>query len=376
MKYLWMFGKYIVFPLVIAAVGAALLIDHSKSLNGDGNWYDAERGLDQSEYLNLGGAKQYIRIRSRNRDNPILLNLHGGPGAPQTPYSHKLLRPLTEYFTVVEWDQRGSGRSTGDASLVETMKYDRMVDDTIELIEYLQKRFKRKKVILVGYSWGSMLGLGVIKKRPDLVHAYVGVGQALSWPGGFDETKRLLIEAAGKAGDKETVETLSKLPEKWPPAQDIDAFLERISVIQAPLVTYGHALHASKSNDLMTSDIVLEIVTSPDVSIREGLSILDLSDATKALMVDLFGKDLRVDFGNDYEVPVFIFQGKHDWQTPTTLVRPWFEGLVAPRKEYVGFEDSAHMLINEEPGKFLYELVNRVRPLALAQTGSDKAPLQ
>jgi len=82
-------------------------------------------------------------------------------------------------------------------------------------------------------------------------------------------------------------------------------------------------------------------------------------------MIDLFGRDLRTDLGAEYEAPIFLFQGAHDWQTPTTLVKPWFETLSAPYKSYVAFEDSAHIVINEEPGKFLVELVTHVRPFAL-----------
>ena len=107
--------------------------------------------------------------------------------APITAVPSTTLRPLTEYFTLVEWDQRGAGGKAADPALIEPMTYEQMVDDTIELIELLRAEFEQDKVILVGHSSGSMLGLGVAKKRPDLLHAYVGVGQALSWPGGFDE---------------------------------------------------------------------------------------------------------------------------------------------------------------------------------------------
>jgi len=360
---------YFVLPVLLIAVGAALsaglLIDIAKDLNADGNWFESDNGIDQSQYVTLGGEKQFIRIRSRNRDNPILIDLHGGPGSPQTPWSHRILRPLTEYFTLVEWDQRGAGRSEGNASLAATMTYDQLVDDTIELIEYLQNEHGAEKVILVGHSWGSRVGLGVAQKRPDLLYAYVGVGQALAWPGGFDETQRLLIDAATTAGDTATVDTLTALPEDWPPKKDINGFLKRVGTIQAPLERYGTSLHASKSNSLIKSNLVLDIALSPEIGLLEAFGMLDVSDNSKALMVDLYGRDLRTDLGSNYQVPMFIFQGEHDWQTPTTLVKRWFEKLQAPQKTYVSFENSAHIIVNEEPGKFLIELVTQVRPLAL-----------
>lgn len=361
--------RYFALPLLFVVIGALLatwlLVSTAKDLNADGNWFETENGIDQSSYIALGGVTQFVRVRSRNSSNPILLDLHGGPGSPQTPWSHRMLRPLTEYFTLVEWDQRGAGRSEGDATLLDTMTYEQMVGDTIELIEHLQSRYGVKKVVLVGHSWGSMLGLGVAQKRPDLLHAYVGVGQALAWPGIFDETQNLLIDAATTAGDEETLSQLSALPKEWPPKEDVEAFLRRIEVIQKPMVRYKTSLHASKKNSLLNGNLLLDVITSPEIGLFDALKMLGLSENSKALMVDLFGRDLRSDLGNRYAVPVFIFQGEHDWQTSKTLVKPWFEKLEAPQKSYVRFNDSAHAIVNEEPGKYLLELVTRVRPLAL-----------
>ncbi|WP_430416240.1 alpha/beta hydrolase [Parasphingorhabdus sp.] len=361
--------RYFAFPLLLIVIGASLsaglIVSSAKKLNADGNWFETGNGIDQSKYVTLGGAKQFVRIRSRNHDNPILLELHGGPGSPQIPWSHRTLRPLTEYFTLIEWDQRGAGRSDSSELLTSTMTYDQMVNDTIELIEYLQAEYDTKKVILVGHSWGAMLGLGVAQKRPDLLHAYVGVGQALAWPGGFDETQRLLISAATKAGDTETANSLRALPKDWPPKEDIETFMKRVKTIQAPMERYGTSLHASKSNSLFKSNLLLDVALSPETGVLEGLKMLDVSENSKALMIDLYGRDLRNDLTNRYQVPMFIFQGEHDWQTPTSLVKPWFEKLDAPQKTYVQFDNSAHIIVNEEPGKFLFELVSRVRPLAL-----------
>ena len=368
MKFLSRLGKYILLPLLLVFIGALMsayyLVDAAKALSADGNWFDTDTGLDITDFVTLGGTKQFVRIRSRDNANPILLDLHGGPGTTQSQLSHRILRPLAEYFTLVEWDQRGSGRSAGDSALVDTMSYNQLVDDTIELIEHLQSRLGAQKVILVGHSWGSMLGLGVVHKRPDLIHAYVGVGQALTWPGGFSETKRLLLEAAANANDATTVNSLSNLPKEWPPKEDIDAFLARIGTIQAPLVNYGSSLHASKGNNIFQSEMVLEILLSPEISLLDARKMLAPNAANRALMIDLFGRDLGRDLGYEFKVPIFVFQGEHDWQTPTTLVKPWFEKIVAPHKAYIAFADSAHIIITEEPGKFLHELVEKVRPFA------------
>ncbi|MAP03928.1 MAG: hypothetical protein CME48_02960 [Halieaceae bacterium] len=361
-------GRYVLLPLLLVAIGAfaaaAFLLDAGRSANANMEWYGSANGILEEDYVELGGHPQYIRIRGRDRNNPVLLDLHGGPGGAQSGMTHRIARPLTDYFTLVEWDQRGAGKSAGDDSLIPTMSYQRMVDDTVELIEHLQQRLGVEKLILVGHSWGSMLGIGVIQARPDLIAAYVGVGQALAWNPAFDETKRLVLEAARAAGDTDVIESLEALPDQWPDALE-DHYFDRIVAIQKPLARYGAGFHAGLETNLMKTDLVLDAILSPLVGLGELLAMLAPSDANMALIKDLQHRDFREQLGTDYKVPVFIFQGERDWQTPTSLVKPWFASLSAPHKEYVAFEDSAHLVINEEAGKYLVELVNRVRPFAL-----------
>lgn len=361
-------AKFVLLPLLLLGIGglstASYLINAGKAVNENSDWYASENGIDERAFVTLGGFDQYIRIRGRDRHNPVMLDLHGGPGSAHSGITYRTLRPLTEYFTLVDWDQRGAGKSRGDDSLVPTMNYQRMVDDTVELIEHLQQHLGVEKVVLVGHSWGGMLGLGVVQKRPDLIAAYVGVGQGLAWNKGVDETQRLLMDAAKKSGDTETYESLMSLPKSWPPKQDTEAN-ERITIIQEPLGQYGKGIHALKETNLFKSDIVIDAILSPDISLAEFRGVLSMSEATMALREDMYDRDFRSEFGYQYQVPMFIFQGEHDWQTPTTLVKPWFAKLEAPHKEYIAFEDSAHIVFTEESGKYLVEMVNRVRPFAV-----------
>lgn len=351
------------FILIGAVVGLSLFISTAKKMNSDANWFSASIGIDRSYSIELAGIQQHLRVRGQDRSNPVLLDLHGGPGSSFMGMNHRNYKALTEYFTVVEWDQPGAGLSVFED--LDTINYDFMVDTTIELIEQLQQEYESSKVVLVGHSWGSMLGLGVIDKRPDLISVYVGVGQALAWNKGFDETQRLVLEAAHNINDTQTIELLSQLPTQWPVRENIDATLERIGIIQAPLTKYKGSLYASKTNNLYKSNMVLDIATSPDISIANGLAMLSLSDASRELMKDLYNKDLRTEIGYVFKVPIFIFQGEHDWQTPTSLVKPWFEKISAPHKSYISFTNSAHMVFTEEPGKYLIEMVTRVRPFSV-----------
>ena len=142
-------------------MGASLyIIDFAKSANDNSIWMDVEgKGINEEGFVTLGGHDQFVRIRGRDRSNPVLLDLHGGPGYYQSPFSHRFNRPLTEYFTLVEWDQRGAGRSAGDESLAASTDYQRMVDDTVELIEHLKRRLGVDKVIVGMRAVAAQIGL-------------------------------------------------------------------------------------------------------------------------------------------------------------------------------------------------------------------------
>jgi pimeloyl-ACP methyl ester carboxylesterase len=142
--------------------------------------------------------------------------------------------------------------------------------------------------------------------------------------------------------------------------------MDRITVIQGALPRYGKGLHALKDTEAGINSLLPEIIGSPDMSFSDLSGIMSKNEATMRLIEDLSDTDLRKDLSTGFQVPLFFFQGERDWQTPTTLARPFVESLNAPGKEYIPFQHSAHWLITEEPGKVLVELVNRVRPLALA----------
>ena len=368
MKIIKYLSLYVILPLAVfvvgAFVGSALLISFGKEISDNSNWFDSPNGIDESAFVTLGEHEHFVRIRGRDKTNPVLVYVHGGPGGAQTGTTYRILRPLTEFFTLVEWDQRGAGRSIGDdQSLVSTMSYERLVDDAVELIEHVQNHLDVEKVVLLGHSWGSMLGLGIIQKRPDLISSYVGVGQLLAWNNSWDETARLALAAAEDSANLQAAESLRGLPNQWPPREDYEANLERILKILAPLAPMGKSFHAAKEKNVFKSEFIVDRALSP----QEGTSLLQIggqSEATKRLVEDLYGRDMREELGYEYKVPIFIFHGEHDWHTPVTLVKPWFAKLSAPSKQYIPFEDSAHIVIIEQPGKLLYELVSKVRPLA------------
>jgi len=365
--------KYILAPGIV--IGASMLsgiyfaVSMGKDFSSNSNWFDNGRGVDEAFYQEINGVDHFIRIRGRDMSNPVMVVLHGGPGTSAIPFTHRAYRPVAEYFTVVDWDQRGTSKSR--RAPLESMTYEQLVQDSIEVIELARRRFGVKKVTLVGHSWGSMLGLGVIQARPDLIAAYVGVGQGLGTTVTIEETRRLAMEAARAGQDEQTLVELADTSDDWADTDDVQVIRDQIAAVQMPIARHGGSIYALKEHNVFRSTAMVDFLLSPDLSISELFRmLLTDSDDNDALMLNIHNCDWREEFGSSYAVPMFIFQGEHDWQTPVTLVKPWFAGVSAPYKEYIAFEDSAHLVYDEQPGKFLLSLLTRVRPIALEFTQS------
>src|ERR1700722_19536206 len=129
------------------------------ALLGAGRAWARDGSIDESGFVPIGGIDQWIAIQGRDANNPAILFLHGGPGEAQSPFL-KLFLPWEQAFTVANWDQRGSGKTFGrNGPLTPAMTLDRLVDDALEVAQHVCDRLGKKKVILVGHSWGSFLGV-------------------------------------------------------------------------------------------------------------------------------------------------------------------------------------------------------------------------
>ncbi|HTG16728.1 MAG TPA: alpha/beta fold hydrolase, partial [Blastocatellia bacterium] len=138
-------------------------------------------GIDEAIFVPLGGINQWITIRGANRDNPVVLFLHGGPGTPTNLLDFSMAAAWTQSFMLVQWDQRGAGKTFGSGGTSATdMTVDRMTQDGIELAQFLRGHLHKDKIIIVSHSWGTILGVHMAKTRPDLFYAYVGTGQVVN----------------------------------------------------------------------------------------------------------------------------------------------------------------------------------------------------
>jgi pimeloyl-ACP methyl ester carboxylesterase len=140
-------------------------------------------GIDSLEAVRIGGIDQWIEVRGQAVNNPIILFIHGGPGIAFIPLAGAYQGPWENYFTVVQWDQRGAGKTytSNDENLQRrTMNVAQMEQDTVAVVNYLRSRFHRQKIFVIGHSWGSILGLWLAHEHPEMIYAYVGTGQVIN----------------------------------------------------------------------------------------------------------------------------------------------------------------------------------------------------
>ena len=170
-----------------------------------------QKSIAELQKVTIGNSEQWVLIRSENIDNPILLFVHGGPGTSQLTLMKNNTQPIEKYFTVVNWDQRGAGKSYAAIRDKSRMTIDQFVSDINELAEYLAKRFNRTKIILVGHSWGSAIGIIAVSKRPELYSAYVGIGQVSNMAEGERISYEWTLQQARTANDGKAVKQLTEM---------------------------------------------------------------------------------------------------------------------------------------------------------------------
>jgi pimeloyl-ACP methyl ester carboxylesterase len=320
----------------------------------------APSGIQESYKVKIGGIDQWLNIRGQDRTNPVIVFVHGGPASPLTPTIWQFQRPLEEYFTVVNWDQRGAGKTYGEVepdSISATIRIPRYVDDVIEVAEHIRERYGKGKAILMAHSWGTVIGLSAALKRPELFHAYVGIGQVIN----TRDNERLSFDyALGQATAHQNVPALEELQSIAPYPGDEPITRERIIIARKWAQHYGGLSAYRDSSQYFFGAPRL----SPEYDDADRCAIDKGNMFTLGRILPQF---LEVDFKpiRSVPIPLVMFMGRHDYTTPSAPTAAWLSQVDAPYKQGVWFERSAHMVPWEEPGKMLVSLLKYARPLAM-----------
>jgi pimeloyl-ACP methyl ester carboxylesterase len=321
---------------------------------------DTTNGIDEASYVPIGGIDQWVTIRGQNRANPVLLFVHGGPGDTTNPWTFALFAPWEEEFTVVQWDQRGAGRTLAKSgpSIADTLTPDRMAQDGVELAQYLCKHLGKDKIVVAAHSFGTILALQMVEARPDLFYAYVGTGQVADETKNYSAAYDALVKKAVAIGNQRAIDELKSIGP--PPYSD----------------GRGYGVQRKWSNRFEGSDEFLPgLIGLTLVAPGGGIEYLNASLESQMLSGEKLFSQTRTqtmkDLGLEFKVPVFFFEGTEDFTTPTALARDYLAALTAPRKEFVPIE-GGHFAVFMNSTAFLKELVEKVRPLA-SQDSNVKA---
>lgn len=297
---------------------------------------ESPSSIEEQNFVPIGGIEQWVTISGKDRRNPPVLFLHGGPGNPLSPYSRSLYGTWTDRFTIVQWDQRGAGRTFGrNPQTANTpLTLDLMVRDGIQVAEYLRQHLDTGKIALVGGSWGSALGMHMVRLRPDLFHLYVGVGQLVEEGENQTASLRQLGALAEAASDRATIEAIERLgPPPWANPRNFGILRRLTRQYEA------RATDPAPASWWVPDPAYATPAYEAEYEAGEEYSYLQFVGPNGSGLLDAI--DLRR-LGSRFEVPIYLVQGQEDLVTAPLVARAWFDSIAAPRKEFVLVERTGH----------------------------------
>lgn len=295
--------------------------------------------IREEQYVTIGGIEQWVTIRGQDRANPVIVILHGGPASPYAPFN-SWLTEWEQYFTIVQWDQRGAGKtySKNEPSAADDLTFQQLASDGIELIEYVKTHLGKEKVVLLGSSVGSFIGIMIARQRPDLLLAYVGTEQ--NAPGGIELSYELALRAATSKASVKLLEKMGPNKQSWTREQ----FLAMNKI----------AINATKNAPHMVNDLMLPaLLFAPDYTMND-IKAVEKGMAYSAGKLFEAMRDFDFDMvGYTFDVPVLVLQGEHDIITPVKSAKDYVARISAPKKEFATIAGAGHLAEFCNPHEFI-----------------------
>jgi proline iminopeptidase len=355
-----------ILALSVLVVGGGLLWRSSlqSEVRSERTQIDPAKGVDELYKVKIGGIDQWFHARGVNKSDPVLLWLHGGPGTPMMPFTSMFQNDIEKHFIVVHWDQRGAGKTHFANAAQSANSYDRMLKDAVEAAAMVKKRYGKDRLVIVGHSWGSMLGLGLVQAVPQDISAYVGTGQVVDITQNETQGYQATLAEARRLNNALAVKELTSIA-PYPEANG-ETPDPKIDLLRKWENAFGFGIsrrYRAKIEDRMI-DVAL---ASPEYSLRDISYFINTPPTPPQLDKDV-DRFKASNWSAEYKVPMFLFLGRHDWQTPSTLAAPWFDTITAPSKKLIWFEKSAHSPMVDEPEEFAKALIEQVRPMAIPKS--------
>jgi proline iminopeptidase len=287
--------------------------------------------IEEASLMTIGGIEQWVTIRGDDRGHPILLLLHGGPGDVQSPFV-STYTPYEKDFVLVQWDQRGAGRTFAKNGAAGVTR-ERLIADGIDLAEQLRRRFPRAPLILFGHSWGSIIATGMAQQRPELFAAYAGTGQVSAWADTVQFQFDFLRQRYTEKGDTAALAALDAIGK--PDPKNVKQYFGFSRPIRQ---------HMNPSDTAWLTDLKNRYIASGETEATLNTIGDGMSASGSALIEASVAGDLPAT-ATSFKIPYFVIQGRHDLFTPTPLVEAYFNKISAPKKRLIIIEDAGHFAL-------------------------------
>ena len=310
--------------------------------------------VNQKLKVELNGFMQKIHIKG-DPSKPILLFLHGGPGVCNRHMCTSYNQDLLEHFMGVGWDQRGTGGSYWGCNH-KSLTIDLLVEDASALVDHLCETYKKEKIFVIGGSWGSLLGTVLANKHPEKIYAFFGFGQFVDGELNEKISYEFALEEAKKANDRKSVDKLEKL---GPPVMGCYKGGYDGMLIQREVMNQYGGYSKKNQHSSYTGGLAKAYLFSGEYSISDVLGVLW---GNRKVLENMWPEIGRVKLENDctdFQIPVFIFDGCLDKNTPADLVEDYFQRIHAPYKELIWYKESGHNPLIDEPELFKANLIDR-----------------
>jgi pimeloyl-ACP methyl ester carboxylesterase len=331
--------------LILLLVGVLLVSSRGKPLPVvDENGNTPPASISEKIWVNINGVQQGMFIKGTDVSNPVLLYLHGG--MPDYFLTQKYPTHLEDLFTVVWWEQRGSGLSYSPDLPLDTISLEQSISDTFAVTDYLRQRFGKEKIYLMGHSGGTYFGIQAAARNPQLYYAYIGVAQISNQLQSEKLAYEYMLEQFKAAGNTKMVHKLEAAPvtltASLPP--------EYLAVRDTAM----HKLGIGTTHDMnsVLTGIFLPSLTNREYTLGEKVNMWrgKFSSGVGLLWDEMITSDLTKQVPQ-LELPVYFFHGAYDYTCSYTLAKEYFDKLHAPVKGFYTFEQSAHSPMFEEPEK-------------------------
>lgn len=297
-------------------------------------------GINEEMYVDINGTKQWISIYGQDRDNPVLLYLHGGPGSSTSSYDYAFTRKWSDVYTVVTWDQRNCGKSYSSDQNATTLTYDLMMSDGVEMTKFLLDYLGKEQITLLGHLWGTYFGCNLVLAYPEYYECYIGTGQLVD----FYQNEIAFREAAAgwAANDEEGRRFVEQLNTN-------DFSMEYFEAKNALMQRYGYGMF----EDGTDYNLIAAQVFNPYYSIMDFYKLIqsDSSVYDEFLRSEEFSRFSLLG-RTDYQVPYYNINGDKDYQTNYLLAQEYFEQVNAPRKKMYIMQDTTHGLLESKSEEF------------------------